>query len=107
MLANCATQNSALAHLQALQEELSSLQEPANVIHIQICNQANVNFTLKISGINIVALYDTGTNMRCMPYTCYMKLKHPTSLKMISAISVHSALGHDFCSYDWHVVRFQ
>ena len=53
----------------ALQEEIF-LQEPTNVIHIQIFQQANGNFPVKISRINVVTLYDTGSNMSCMLYAC-------------------------------------
>ena len=44
--------------IQVFLEEPSSLQEPANVMHIQIHHQANANFLVKISAINVVALYD-------------------------------------------------
>ena len=77
------------ASSQALQKEPSSLQEPANVMHIQICDEANVNFPVKISGINVVALHDTGANMSCMSYACYMKWKDLPSLKIIFAITVY------------------
>ena len=33
-----------------------------------------------------------------MAYACYMKLKALPSLKMISAMSVHAAMGHALCS---------
>ena len=80
-----------------MQEELSSLQEPTKVIHIQICDQANANVPMKISVHSVVALYDTGTNMSCTSYACYMKLKVPTLLKMISVIPVNLAISHDLC----------
>ena len=38
-----------------------------------------------------------GANMSCMLYACYVKLKDPPSLKMVLAMSVHSATGHDLC----------
>ena len=70
------------------------MQEPANIMHIQICDQANLNFSVKISGINIVGFYDTGTEMSFMFYaSCYLKLKDPSSLKILSSMSVHSGTG--------------
>ena len=66
-------------------------------MHIWICDQANANFPVKISGINFVALYDTGTNLSCISYACYMNLKGPPSLKMLSGMLVHSAVGHGIC----------
>ena len=80
-----------------MQEEPSSLQEPAHVMHIQILNQVNPNLPMKIPGINVLILYDAGTNMSCMSYLCYMKLKDMPSLKMIPSLSVHSSTGHDLC----------
>ena len=51
------------ANIHVLQDESSSLQEPANVMYIQICDQAIAKFPVKISGINFVAFCDTGVNM--------------------------------------------
>ena len=36
-------------------------------------------------------------NTSCMLYACYVKLKDLPSLRMVPAISVHSATGHDLC----------
>ena len=35
------------------------------------------------------------TNMSCMSYACYVKLKDPSSLKIVLAMSIHPATGHD------------
>ena len=51
------------ANLQALWEEPFCLQEPANIMHVQIHDGIDANFPLKISGINVIALYDTDTNI--------------------------------------------
>ena len=48
--------------LAGLQKE-SSLQEPAYIMHIQIHVWAYVDFLMKIAGVNIITLYDTGANM--------------------------------------------
>ena len=68
------------------------------MIDFQVCDQANVNFPIKIVGLNVFALYDTHTNMDFVPYACYTKLKTPPLIKTISAMSVHSATGHEFCA---------
>ena len=81
----------------ALQEEPSSLQKPANIMQIQICNQADTNFAVKISGIDVISLYDMGFNMSCISYPCYTKLIDPPSLKIVPTMSVHSATGYDLC----------
>ena len=41
-----------------MKEESSSLQEAANAMHNQICDQAYANFPMKISGSNVVTFYD-------------------------------------------------
>ena len=43
-------------NVQALEEEPSPLQKPANVMHIQICNQSNANFPVN-SGFNVFVWY--------------------------------------------------
>ena len=63
-------------------------------MNIQIFDAANADLPVNISGINAVALYDTGANINCVSYACYMRLKDLPSLKMISAMSVHSGIGH-------------
>ena len=60
----------------------------------EICDQKNANFSVKISGIDAIALYDTGVNMSCMTCACYAKLRDSPYLKTIPAMSVHSATGH-------------
>ena len=62
-------------NLQVLQEEPSSLQEPANVLHILIHDKANANIPVKISGIKVGTSYDTGANMSCMSHACYCYIK--------------------------------
>ena len=84
-------------NFQALQEEHSSLQEPANIMHIKIHDQTDANIPVKISGANVITLHDAGTNISCTLYTYYVKLKYPLSLEMIPTMSVHSATGHDLC----------
>ena len=64
-------------NLQALQEDPSSLQEPANIMQIQICDEKGANFPVKIAGINVITLYTTGVNMSYMSIACYRKLKDP------------------------------
>ena len=78
-----------------MQEESSSLQKPSNIMQILMCDQADATFPKKMSRVNAMAVYDTGSNMSCMSYTCYMRLKDPPSLKMVPAMSVYSATGHD------------
>ena len=78
-----------------MQEELSSLQAPVNIMQIQIHDQADANFPVKVLGVNVVTLYGMGINMSCMSYVCYVKLKDRLMLKMVPAMSVHSAIGHD------------
>ena len=36
--------------------------------------------------------------MNCMSYACYTQSKDPPWTKKISAMPVHSAMGHDLCS---------
>ena len=84
------------ANLEALQEATPSLQDSASIMHIQLCDQLDTDFPVKIWGIDVIALHDTGNNMRCMSYVCYVKLRDPPSLKTIPVISVHSATG---CNY--------
>ena len=67
--------------MQTLQEEPPILQETCSGKQIQVCDQPDANFPMKISGINDNALYDTGANMSCMSYICYVKLKDLPSLK--------------------------
>ena len=57
--------------LQALQEEPSSLQEPTNIMHIQLNDWIDENVPVKILGVKVVALYNTGTNMSCMQRCVY------------------------------------
>ena len=73
------------------------LQKSANIMQIQIHNQADANFPVQISVVNVIALCNMGTHMRCMLYVCYLKLKHPPSLKMVPTMSVHSALVYTLC----------
>ena len=70
-----------LENLQALPEEPPILQEPANIMYIQICDQIDANILVKISGINVIALYDTSTSMSSMAHSCYLKLEIPTFIK--------------------------
>ena len=58
------------ASLHAFLEEPSSWQEHTNIMDYQVCDQSTANFLVKNSGVNIIALYDTGTNMSCMSYAC-------------------------------------
>ena len=66
-------------------------------MQIQIHDQAETNFPVQISGVNVITLYDMGINMSCVSYACYLKLKDPLSLKIVHALSVHSATDHDLC----------
>ena len=72
-------------------------QEPFSIMQIQICDKADANFPAKVSGVNVITLYDTGTNMSCISLAWNVKLKDPPSLKMIAAMSEHSATSHDLC----------
>ena len=54
--------------------------DTANVMYIKICDQANAKFSVKISGMNVISLCNTGTNLSCIPYVCFMKLKDLPSL---------------------------
>ena len=65
-------------NLQALQVELSSLQEPANTLQIQIDEQKDANFPVKTVGIDVIASYATGANITCMSCAGYMKWKKTT-----------------------------
>ena len=84
-----------MVNLQALQQELSPLQEPANITQVQICDQKDADFPVEFLGIDVIALYDTSTNMSCMSYACCEKLKDLPSLKTVPSMSVHTATGHD------------
>ena len=66
-------------------------------MQIQVHDQADINFPLNISGVNVITLHDKGANKSCMSYAYYVKLEDLPSLKIVPAISVHSATGHDFC----------
>ena len=70
-------------------------QEPANIMQIQVCDQAVANLSVSISGVNVIALYEMGFNMSCMSCACYLKLKDPPSLSTVSTMSVHSTTGYD------------
>ena len=80
-----------------MQEEPSSLQEPASIMQIHIYDKADANFPVKFSGFNVITLNDMGTNMSCISYACYVKLKNLPSLVIVSAMSVNSATGHELC----------
>ena len=45
----------------------------------------------------LLPCFHMDANMSCMLYTHYVKLKDPQSLKMVPALSVHSATGCDLC----------
>ena len=47
------------------------------------------------------------TNISCMSYACYGKLKGPSSLKTVPAMSVHSATGHVLCLIGLTCVKLQ
>ena len=68
-------------NFQALQKDPSSLQDTANIMLTCIHHQKDANFPVKIVGIDATILYDTGVNINCMLYMCYMKLKDPPPLK--------------------------
>ena len=76
-----------------MQEEPSSLQEPAYIIQIQVHDSADANLPMTISGVNIIAC----ANMSCILYACCVILKDLPSLKIVSGMSVHSATGCDLC----------
>ena len=44
-------------------------------MHIKEYDWADVNFPVKSTGVNIIALHGTVTYMSCMIYVCYMKPK--------------------------------
>ena len=44
-------------------------------------------------GTKAIALYDTGANMICMFFICYIKFKTFPPLLNIQALPVHSELG--------------
>ena len=81
-------------NLQALQKEPSSLLKPANLMHILICEQANANFQVKISGVDVTALYDTSTNMKlyaiCMIYEIKWSTTDTNDICCVSALSYGS-----------------
>ena len=66
-------------------------------MQIQVHDQADANIPVKISGVNVIALYNTGANMSYMSYESYMKLKDLPSLKMVSSMLVCLATGCDLC----------
>ena len=66
-------------------------------MQIKINGQRNENLPLKIVRVNATALCDTGANLSCMSYTCYMKLKDPPPLQNAATMYVHSATGHYIC----------
>ena len=67
-------------------------------MHIQIHDQRDANFPVKIAGINIIDLYDTSTNMSFMSYACYVELKDIPSLKNVPVMSMYSATVHNLCT---------
>ena len=48
---------------------------PANIIQVQISDKRNAIFLIKVVGTNTIELYDTSTNMSCMPLACHTKSK--------------------------------
>ena len=48
-----------------------------------------------MAGTNATALYETGTNLRCVSFASHTKLKSPPPLQSSQALSVHCAMGHD------------
>ena len=64
---------------------------------IQIHDQKDGNFPVKISGIDVIPLYGTGANTNCNSYACYVKLKDPPSLNILPAMPVNLATGYKLC----------
>ena len=83
--------------MQALQEESSSLQEPASIMQIQIHSQRDEIFFSYVEGSDVIAMYVMGACISCMSYTYYEKLKSPPSLKIVPVMSMHLAIGNDLC----------
>ena len=81
------------------EEELVSwcviLWKPAIIMQIQINNWKDANFSVKIAGVNATALDETGANTSCTSYGCYIKVKDPSPLWNVPAMSVDSATGCD------------
>ena len=84
-------------NLQTLQDEPYPLWEPANIIQIQINDWRNATFPLKIVEVDTTTMYDTGANISCMLYACYIWQKNPQPVWNVPAMSVHSPTGHDLC----------
>ena len=43
-----------------------------------IHDQRDAHFLVKIAEIDVITLHDTGANMSCISYVCYVKVKDPT-----------------------------
>ena len=65
-------------------------------MQVSIYVQKDTNLVVNIAGADNTALYDTGTNISCISYVCYIKLKVPLLLKNAPAISIYSTTEHDF-----------
>ena len=66
-------------------------------MQIQMHDQTDACFPVKILGIDLIALYGTCVNLSCISYACYANLRDPPSSKTLPAMSVHSGTGHDLC----------
>ena len=68
-------------------------------MQIQIQDERDADFPVKIAGIDVTTLYDTAAIMSCtcMLYACYTKLKDPPYMKTVPAMPVHSVTGHSVC----------
>ena len=71
--------------------------ENANIMQIQVKEWKTSDFPGQISGINILAPFDTGTGISCMSYGCYSRLPNRPNLNAALMLSVHLATGHDLC----------
>ena len=60
-----------MTNFQALQDE------PSANMQIQINDGRDENFPVKFMVVNSTALHDTGANVSCMSYACYIKVKDP------------------------------
>ena len=87
-----------------MQDEPSALQDPADIIQISTHDLKDVNFPVKIMGVEGTTLYVTGGHMHCMSFACYIKLKDPLPLKKVAILLVHTDTGHDICPIEFIVV---
>ena len=73
-------------------------------MQVQISDQRDANFPVKIARMNVTTLCDTGANMSCISYACYVKPKDQPYLKTVLVMSVHTTTGHDLCSAGLYVL---